>query len=145
AELRTAEAEFESLRIQEVDAERARTTAAAALQAIREQLITWERDLAVADERAAYAERRLAQIDRERAEARDLVTSLGAEEGDHARSRHAAATELEKAHALAAAHAEEVREVRARLLEVRARIDAIELRGRELARRGAQLEGDAEA
>jgi chromosome segregation protein len=145
AELRTAEAEFERLRIEEVEAEKSRTGAAGSLQSIREQLVKWERDLAVADERAAYAERRLAQIDRERGDAREQAASLTAEERDVAAAKDGAGVELERVRTLAAAHQVEVTEVRGRLQEVRARLDAIEVRSRELARRGAQLEGDAEA
>ena len=145
AELRTAETQFETLRIEEVDAERARTAAAGALQTIREQLVTWERDLAVADERAAYAERRLAQIDRERGDARELAASLTTEERDFTATRENVAAELGRVRELAAAHAEEVREVRSRLQEARARLESVEVMGRDLARRGAQLEGDAEA
>jgi chromosome segregation protein len=59
AELAAAEADFESLRLREVDAERGRSAAAKALEGVREQLVRWERDLAVADERAAYAVRRV--------------------------------------------------------------------------------------
>ena len=62
AELSTAEAEFEALRLREVEAEKERSSSVSNLDSIREQLIGWERDLAVADERATYAERRLAQI-----------------------------------------------------------------------------------
>jgi chromosome segregation protein len=145
AELRTAETEFEKLRIDEVEAEKGRSAAAGALQSIREQLVTWERDLAVADERAAYAERRLAQIDRERGDARELSASLASEERDLTVAKDGAGAELERVRALAAAHAVEVGEVRGRLQEVRDRLEAIEVRNRDLARRGAQLEGDAEA
>jgi len=145
AELRTAETQFETLRIEEVEAEKARSAAAGALQTIREQLVTWERDLAVADERAAYAERRLAQIDRERGDARELAASLSTEERDLSATREGAAADLERSRGVAAAHAQEVQEVRTRLLEARGRLEAVELRGRELVRRGAQLEGDADA
>ncbi|MEQ1857148.1 MAG: AAA family ATPase, partial [Longimicrobiales bacterium] len=145
AELRTAETQFETLRIEEVEAEKARIAAAGALQTIREQLVTWERDLAVADERAAYAERRLAQIDRERGDARELVGSLTTEERDLAATRESVAADLERVRGLAAAHAEEVREVRTRLVESRERLESVEVKGRDLARRGAQLEGDADA
>jgi chromosome segregation protein len=145
AELRTAEAEFETLRIDEVEAERSRMTAAGALQTIREQLVTWERDLAVADERAAYAERRLAQIDRERGDAREQAASLTSEERDLSAAKESAGVELERVRRVAAAHAVEVGEVRGRLQEVRDRLESIEVRSRELARRGAQLQGDAEA
>jgi chromosome segregation protein len=145
AELRIAEAEFEKLRIEEVEAEKSRTVAAGALQAIREQLVTWERDLAVADERAAYAERRLAQIDRERGDAREQAASLASEERDLAVAKESAGVELDRVRGVVAAHDVEVSEVRGRLQEVRERLEGIEVRSRELARRGAQLEGDAEA
>jgi chromosome segregation protein len=145
AELRTAETTFETLRIEEVEAEKSRSVAAGALQTIREQLVKWERDLAVADERAAYAERRLAQIDKERGDARELAASLTGEERDLTATRDGAATELDRVRAVATAHAEEVREVRTRLQEARERLDAVEVKGRELVRRGAQLEGDADA
>jgi chromosome segregation protein len=145
AELRTAETQFETLRLEEVEAEKGRTAAAGALQTIREQLVTWERDLAVADERAAYAERRLAQIDRERGDARELVASLTAEERELIVTRDGASAELDRVRAVAAAHAEEVREVRTRLQDARAQLEAVEVRARDLARRGAQLEGDADA
>jgi len=69
-QLHTAEAEYESMRLREVEAEKERVVAAQTLDKVREQLVRWERDLAVADERAAYAGRRLAQIDEERPEAR---------------------------------------------------------------------------
>ncbi|HET9949702.1 MAG TPA: AAA family ATPase, partial [Longimicrobiales bacterium] len=145
AELRTAEAEFEALRLRQVDAEKARGEAAALAAGVKERLVTWERDLAVAGERAAHAERRLAQIGRERDEARELAAQLERDEAAVAEARERVNEELERARSLAAAHGEEVREVRQRLLEARARLDEVETRARELARRGAQLEGDAEA
>ena len=145
AELRTAEAEFESLRLTQVDAEKARTAASAALEAVREQLVRWERDLAVAEERASYAERRLTQIDEERNEARARVTELERDEGDLAATREGVAEELARLQAVAADHASNGREVRTRMQEARDRLEAVEGRMRELARRGAQLEGDAES
>ena len=80
AELSTAEAEFEALRLREVEAEKERSSSVSNLDSIREQLIGWERDLAVADERATYAERRLAQIGKEQGDAQGVVTSLQDEE-----------------------------------------------------------------
>ncbi len=145
AELAIAEAEFEELRLREVDAEKDRTRAAKALEGVREQLVRWERDLAVADERAAYAERRLAQIDQERADARERAAGLERDERQLAAAREDAAESLASVRAIAEARAEEARRVRERLREAREALDAVEARGRELVRRGAQLEGDAEA
>ncbi|MEQ8329036.1 MAG: chromosome segregation protein SMC [Longimicrobiales bacterium] len=145
AELRTAEAEYESLRLREVDAEKARTEAAGALEAVRSQLVRWERDLAVADERATYAERRLSQIQEERSEARERAGRLTADAETLEADRDRIQTELDQLRKLAAERRVEVEAVRARLQEARKRVEGVESRERELARRGAQLEGDAEA
>jgi chromosome segregation protein len=144
AELAAAEAEFESLRLREVGAEKERTGAARELDSVREQLVRWERDLAVADERAAYAERRLAQIDEERTSARERAATLEREERELSVERAKVAGELERLAALAAERSEDVRKVRERLQEARDRLEAVETRTRELARHGAQLEGDAQ-
>jgi len=143
AELRTAEAQFESLRLRQVEAEKERGVAARALEAIREQLVTWERDLAVADERSAYAERRLAQIDRERGDARGQASSLEAQERELSGDRDRVGAELDGVKQVAAEREAEAREVRGRLQEAREALDTVEARAREFGRKGAQLEGDA--
>ncbi len=145
AELRAAEAEFETLRLQQVDAERERAEAAKDLEAIREQLVRWERDLAVADERASYAVRRLAHIDAERSEARNLAEKLDADAGELEADRHRVEEEVEGLRREAETRRGEVRKVRERLEAARERLESVESRERDLARRGAQLEGDAEA
>jgi chromosome segregation protein len=145
AELGTAEAQYEALRLKEVGAEKGRAVAAKALEAVREQLVRWERDLAVADERAAYAERRLAQIDEERAQTLEQAEALERDEQVLTADRDRVAEELEQLHAVAAERASGVQEVRERLQEARKRLDEVETRERDLARRGAQLEGDANA
>jgi chromosome segregation protein len=145
AELRTAETKFESLRLHQIEVEKARGVAAQALETIREQLVTWERDLAVADERSAYAERRLAQIDRERGDAKTQVGSLESQERELSGDRDRIATELAGAQEVAAARSRDAKEVRLRLQGAREGLDAVETRSRDLGRKGAQLEGDAEA
>jgi len=145
AELATAESEYEALRLREVDAEKERVAAAGALDGIRQELVRWERDLAVADERAAYAERRLAQIDEERAEARGRASSLAGDEADLTAGRDRATEELAELAKVAAARSADAEKVRSRLQEARTILDGVEGRGREIARRGAQLEGDADA
>ena len=145
AELQTAEANVETLRLEEVDAERSRTEAATASGAIRERLVEWERDLAVADERRGYAERRLAQIggDRDGSETRlrEVVAELTELDGRHG-GRDA---ERERIRENVKRHDEVVARVRARLDEARARLDETEHHEREVVRKGAQLEGDADA
>ncbi|NNF39402.1 MAG: AAA family ATPase, partial [Gemmatimonadetes bacterium] len=144
AEVQAAEAEYEALRLRQVDAQRDRGAAAARLDELRTALVRWERDLAVAEERAAYARRRLGQIAEERAGAHQRVGDLDVET---ATLREDAAAVQEEIDSFAGemeerrAHAASVRE---RLEEVRAEVEAVEGRERQVARRGAQLEGDAE-
>ncbi len=145
AELQTAEAEYEALRLREVDAEKARTEAAKTLEGIREELVRWERDRAVADERATYAERRLGQIDEERSEALDRAGRLEADAQELESGRDRVQAELDALREVAEAKTTEVQKVRERLQEARERLQEVETRERSLARRGAQLEGDAEA
>ncbi|MEX2467664.1 MAG: AAA family ATPase [Gemmatimonadota bacterium] len=145
AELRSAEADFESLRLQEVDAEKARSAAAQALERVREQLVHWERELAVAGEREAYAERRLARIDEERREAVERASAMEGEATTLEAERARVETDLKTLRAVAEAKATEAARVRATLQEARKRVEQAEARTREIARRGAQLQGDAEA
>ncbi|MDH5590743.1 MAG: AAA family ATPase, partial [Gemmatimonadota bacterium] len=145
AELRAAETEFESLRLKEVEAQQARSGAAGVLERLREQLVKWERDLAVAEERAVYAERRLAQIGEERAEADTRQGQLGTDADELQTRRAAMQGELDELRSVAEARRAEFQEVRDRMQEARSVLEGVESRERELARRGAQLEGDAEA
>jgi chromosome segregation protein len=145
AELRGAEAEYQALRLKEVDAEKERIVAAGELEAVREQLVRWERDLAVADERATYADRRLAQIEEERTGARTLAQRLDQDAGELETDRDRVQEELRGLREVAEARRAELQEVRSRLQSARERLEGVESRERDLARRGAQLEGDAEA
>ena len=145
AELRTAEANVETLRLEEVDAERIRREAAEALDAVRGRLVEWERDLAVADERKGYAERRLGQIGGDRSSSetrlRGLVEALEA-----LGSRHVGGdAELERIREEVKERAEVVATVRGRLDKARARLEETEHHERDVVRKGAQLEGDADA
>ena len=145
AELRTAEAKVETLRLEEVDAERSKAEAAEALDGIRERLVEWERDLAVAEERRGYAERRLGQIggDRDGAETRlrEVVEELAALDSRHG-GREA---ELERIREDVTRHAEVMASVGVRLDEARARLEETEHHERDVVRKGARLEGDADA
>lgn len=145
AELASAEAEYEALRLREVDAEKERVAAAGVLEAVREQLVRWERDLAVAEERATYAERRLDQIAHERSEGAERASTLASKAEELGSSREGVASELSAMQAAAAERSAAAAGVRARLQEARKALDEVETRGREIVRRGAQLEGDAEA
>jgi chromosome segregation protein len=145
AEVQAAEAAYEALRLKEVDAERDRLRAVEGLEGIRDQLVRWERDLAVADERAIYADRRLGQIQEERAEALERVGRLDTDADELGSGRDRLQVELDGLHGLAEGRRAELQEVRDRLQEARGRLEGAESREMEIARRGAQLEGDAEA
>ncbi len=145
AELGTAEARFEEFRIEQVAAEKARSEAGRRLDEIRRRLVEWERELAVADERMTYATRRTEQVEKERTEAGSRLTGLdGAGSEEKARVVQLEG-ELEALRKEQERHQEVAAEVRARLGEARTHVEGLEARERELARRGAQLEGDAEA
>ena len=144
-ELHTAEAEYESMRLREVEAEKERTKAATTLEKVREQLVRWERDLAVADERAAYAGRRLAQIDEERAQARLQAEALERDEWALTGKRTRALEELEDIQTLADDRKTRVERLYDDMSGTRKDLEQVEAEERDLVRRGAQLEGDAEA
>lgn len=145
AELRTAEAEYETLRIRRVEAEKLRIDAASKLEKIRNELIHWERDLAVADERATSAERRLGQISGEREEGRGRADELTTQIEELGESRAKGSADLEESRSLMDSGREAVGVVRERLNEARASLETIQRREREVARRAAQLEGDSAA
>ena len=145
AEVRTAEAQVESLRIAQVDAERDRHAAAAALEEVRNQLVRWERDLAVANERQAYADRRLEQIARERQQIGEQSEQLAS-----ARARQEAVAnekegEVSEARAAADGARGVAEEVRGRLVEAREALQRLADREREIVHTAARLDGDAAA
>ncbi|UCC24424.1 MAG: chromosome segregation protein SMC [Gemmatimonadales bacterium] len=145
AEVRSAETEFESLRIRQVDAQRARSQSAGQLDEIRTELVRWERDLAVAEERAAYARRRLSQIDDERDEARERAEFVDQEAGTLREDAEAIRGELAGVTAELQERTAAADAVRTRLQAARQSLEEVEIREREIARRSAQLEGDAES
>ena len=145
AELRTAEARVETLRLEEVDTERSRSEAAEAVDGIRGRLVEWERNLAVAEERKGYAERRLGQISGDRKESgnrlRGVVDELAALDARHGRGTE----ELVRIRNDAKDQAEVVASVRVRLDEAHVRVEEMEHHDRDVVRKGAQLEGDADS
>lgn len=145
AELASSEAEYEALRLRQVGAEKERIAEASSLEKVRETLVRWERDLAVSDERAAYAARRLAQIADERAEAQNLAAELQENAAELETSRDRIRDELGRAKEAATDRSADAEEVRVRLEEARNIFEGVEKRGSEIVRRVAQLEGDAEA
>ncbi|MEX0936207.1 MAG: chromosome segregation protein SMC [Gemmatimonadota bacterium] len=145
ARVGTVEARLESLRAEQVAAEKARTEVAGRVEEVRTELVRWEREIAVAQERETYAERRLGQIDGERAEARARIQVAEARARELVEQRKTLESGLEGLSDRIDAQGKETREVRADLLEAREGLDEVEGREREVARRVAQLQGDAEA
>ncbi len=145
AELRTAESEFESLRLRQVEVEKARREAAVELERVRSELVRWEKELAVASERQAAVDRRLEQIEGERTEARERLTARESEAAELKRSLEEREAGVEEARRELEARRATSSEVRERLREARDSLEEVEGREREVARRSAQLEGDAES
>lgn len=143
AELRAAETQFETLRLRQVEAERARAEAARAVEEIRGKLVKWERDLAVAEERAVYAGRRLERIGEERQELRNRTAALETERERLASAEADLSEQLRILMEKRDLRAEAVREKRGTLETARGGLEAMESGLREIARRQAHLEGEA--
>lgn len=145
AELTVAETEQETLGLGRVTAEKDRTRAAGSLEEIRSQLVKWERDLAVAEERRSYGGRRIEQITRERGEARRRTDEVMAELATldatlEERERECAGVQQNLTERQAEAIA-----VHLRVADARQTVETAETKERELLRSAAQLEGDADA
>ena len=78
--LSVAETVYEKLKLEEVGAERYARDAENTLETIRLKLSEWERDLAVAEERRNYGERRLTQIGDTRSDHRSKMELLVSEQ-----------------------------------------------------------------
>jgi chromosome segregation protein len=77
--LSVAEAVYEKLKLEEVDAERGVGNAETALEKVRIKLVEWERDLAVAEERRSYGDRRLVQLKDAKTDHAERKTTLASE------------------------------------------------------------------
>ena len=143
AQLSANETELERLRLEATESLRARNVEAAKLEDVTRQIAELERTLAIADERRVHAERRVQQIQTERAELIDRIASLEQElhELETERTGQAGVVEslslqVEETQARQAGLRQEVVEIR--------RADE-EARGREneLTRQLAKLEAEA--
>jgi len=143
AELAAAEVAVELLRGRRIEAERARSTRAGELEQVRAGLGRWERELAVSGERATAASRRLERIGEERGEAGERLSILEEEGAILAFQLEDAEARVEELREALTRAREASSAVRSRLQEARSALDAFEARERELARRGAHREGDA--
>ncbi|MEJ2678360.1 MAG: AAA family ATPase [Gemmatimonadota bacterium] len=143
AELSTAEADLEARRLQAADVARQRNEAARALDGLTRRIAERDRELAVAQERRAHAQRRLQQIGTDREELRRRIASLHEEierldvEGGERREGFEALAER-VAEVRDRQHAMREELAAARQAEEKARV-----REDELARRIVQLGADA--
>jgi chromosome segregation protein len=142
--VQAAESRLETLRAERLKVERLRTDAARALDAVRTELATWERDLAVADERGTNAEGRLGRIQGERDEARRRREEALAEQEGLDVERNRIDQELAAASAAWAAAREGADAARTALGTERQALDEVAARERDVAHRIAQIAGDAE-
>jgi len=143
AELRASEAQYETLRLRQAEVEQARREAAQRVEQIRLELIKWERDLAVAEERISYAEKRLAQIGSEREDLQIRIDRLGSEVESLRSTETGMAKELEGLWEERGRREDVVREAREVLERVREKLGSSEANLRDLTRRQAHLEGEA--
>ena len=145
AQIATAESRLEALRIDQLAREKTRAAAGAKVDEVKSQLVRWERELAVAEGGAGYADRRARQIVEERAESKRALDEAGrrreelSERGDTLRASLAQLMEEIKLHDARAI------EARGALSKEREALSDLEERERGIARRIAQLRGDADA
>lgn len=145
AELRGAETQLETLRLRQTEVEQARKEAAGRVDGIRQELIRWERELAVAEERATYAGKRLSQIAQEREGLQGRIQRLEREVEKVRTTEGTMAEELKGLTEERTRRAEVVGETRGALEAVRKQLTSAETGLRDLTRRQAQLEGEAAA
>ena len=143
AELRGAETNYETLRLRQVEVEQARREAAQKADEIRRELIRWERDLAVAAERTAYAGKRLTQIGQESEGIKGRIDSLGKEVESLRSAEAGMVSELEGLLEERGRREEAAKEARGVLEVSRGKLSATESSLRDLTRRQAHLEGEA--
>jgi chromosome segregation protein len=143
ADLRASEAQLETLRLRQVEVEQDRNQAAQEVDRIRQELIRWEKDLAVAEEKVIYARRRISQIAQEREELRTRMEGLEGEVASLRDTEEDLAAAVDELEADKAAGEEAVGQAREALESTREDMSEVEGRHRELARRLAHLEGEA--
>lgn len=143
AELHSAEVHLETLRLKQVEAEKARGTTAERLEEVRGHLARWEKDLAVAEERGAQAGRRVVQIQAEKTHATERKARFEESAGELREQGKSLRTELEALERERRARAEVVAQARGELEEARIELQGVQGRLRELTLKVARLDGEA--
>ncbi len=145
AQITVAESRLEAMRVDQLEHERARAGAAQKVDELKSEIVRWERELAVAEERAGYAGRRIAQIGEERTEAARAVEESDDRGAESGQQREALGSDLAELVLQIDLHAEATTEVREALAKARGGLEEVEGEERSVARRIAQLQGDADA
>ena len=144
AQLRAAETELEEIKIQHLEAQRARVEVAGRLDEVRNDLAQVEKSVAVASERIAYGERRTDQITSEKDALRTRIGEMEAEQTLLSGEADTRGTALEALRTRLAEREEVTAEVKGRLTAARERAQRLEEQNRGALKRIAQLEGDHE-
>jgi len=145
AAISAAEGRLEALRLERLEAERARAAAAAGVGEIREDLVRWEREIAVVEERAVAGARRLEQISAERSEESSRAERATREVEELSGREGGLIGQLEGLREALGLGAGRVEEARGTLATAREAVNVVEGRERDVALRVAQLQGDASA
>ena len=145
ARVETEEMRLESLKTQQLESERARTAAATQVDRLRSELVSWERECAVAQEGAAHARRRIEQIGLERSDAAGLVDECRGQMAELAakgRTRDQEKVDLVKRIEIQEGRTRDAGE---QVRQARREAGEIEAAERRSARLRARLQGEADA
>jgi chromosome segregation protein len=143
AALAAAEAELESRRIAAAEASRARNMAAQRYEEAGRTIAGHERELAVADERRAHAERRIVQIGAERTDLRARIGALEAELANIEQERAGQGGIVESLARRVLEVQERQGALRRQVTEIRRADEEARAREHELTRQLARVEADA--
>ena len=145
AQITAAESRLEAMRVEQLSHERARMAASKSVDGLKSEIVQWERELAVAEEGAGHAVRRIEQIGHERSDAKRALEEAESRDGEMAGLRETLGSELTQLSAEIDNHAKKTAEAREALSQARDLLSDVEGQERDVARHIAQLQGDADA
>ena len=145
ARITTAESRLETMRVDQVARDKVRAAAGSKVDEVKGQLARWERELAVAEGGAGYADRRAQQIVDERAESKRSLEEADQRGEEFVRRREALDASLAELMEHIGLHEDSTSEARHTLAQAREGVSDLEGRERAVARRIAELSGDVDA
>ena len=143
--LSVAEAVYEKLKLEEVDAERGVGNAETALEKVRIKLVKWERDLAVAEERRSSGDRRLVQLKDAKTDHAERKTTLASEIDEVAENLKSQQQIVVGLKTDLSEESKLVGEQKAKLDELRKTVQESEKQELDLARKVALMSGEIES